>query len=328
MLDARKLRVLREVAERGSLSAAAHALKYTPSAVSQQIAALEREVGLPLLDRSARGVRLTEPGRTLVRHAGDVLSRLAAAQDELAAIAGLHAGELRLGWFATAGPILMPRAIAEFRRRHPGISLVLVEADADECIDLLRAGELDLALVYEFELQDFVAGDDVEQVPLLDDHLSIALPPDHPLAARESLGMRDLAGEAWIQGVRHGSTVEVLHRAARLSGFEPNIAFQTDEHMAVQGLVAAGVGVAFVPRLTLPTVRPDVVIRPLERPRIVRRVRAALAVGRYRPPAVLAMVEILREVCAAFEGDPPLTPARPEAGARSRARARRSSPRA
>jgi DNA-binding transcriptional LysR family regulator len=301
MLDPRKLRVLREVAERGSLSAAAQALSYTPSAVSQQIAALEREAGLPLLERGPRGVRLTEPGRTLVRHAGEVLARLAAAQDELAALAGLHAGELRLGWFATAGPSLMPRAIAEFRRRHPGISLVAVEADPDECIELLRAGELDLALVYEFELQDFVAGEDVEQVPLLDDHLAIGLPSGHPLVAREWLSMRDLAEEAWIQGVRRGSTVDVLHRAAHLAGFEPNIAFQTDDHMAVQGLVAAGVGVAFVPRLTLPTVRPDVVVRPLDRPPIVRRVRAALARGRYRPPAVLAMVEVLREVCAAFE---------------------------
>src|ERR671932_747815 len=142
------------------------------------------------------------------------------------------------------------RAIAEFRRRHPGISLVAVEADADECIELLRAGELDLALVYEFELQDFVAGDDVEQVPLLDDHLSIALPPGHPLAERERLSMRDLADEPWIQGVRHGSTVQVLHRAARLAGFEPNVAFQTDDHMAVQGLVAARVGVPVVARLT------------------------------------------------------------------------------
>ena len=191
-------------------------------------------------------------------------------------------------------------------------------------------GELDLALVYEFELQDFVAGDDVEQVPLLDDHLSIALPPGHPLAERERLSMRDLADEPWIQGVRHGSTVQVLHRAARLAGFEPNVAFQTDDHMAVQGLVAAGLGVAFVPRLTLPTVRPDVEIRPLERPRIVRRVRAALALGRYRPPAVPAMVEILREVCAAFEGDAeaelaPAASPRPEAGARSRVPARRSS---
>jgi DNA-binding transcriptional LysR family regulator len=329
MLDPRKLRVLKEVAERGSLSAAAQALSYTPSAISQQIAALEREAGLRLLERGPRGVRLTEPGRALVRHAADVLSRLAAAQDELAALAGLQTGELRLGWFATAGPILMPRAIAAFRRRHPGISLVLVEADADECIELLRASELDLALVYEFELQDFAAGEDLEQVPLLDDHLSIALPPGHPLAEREWLSMRDLADEAWIQGVRHGSTVDVLHRAARLAGFEPNVAFQTEDHMAVQGLVAAGVGVAFMPRLTLPTARPDVVIRPLERPRVVRRVRAALAAGRYRPPAMLAMVEILREVCADFEGDAeaPLMPAadRPEARARSRAPARRSS---
>ena len=330
MLDPRKLRVLREVAERGSLSAAAHSLSYTPSAVSQQIAALEREAGLPLLERGPRGARLTEAGRTLVRHAGDVLTRLAAAEDELAALAGLHAGQLRLGWFATAGPILMPRAIAAFRRRHPGIAIVPVEADPDECVDLLRAGELDLGLVYEFELQDFRAGDDLEQVPLLDDHLSIALPPGHRLVERDRLTMRDLAGEAWIQGVRHGSTVDVLYRAARLAGFEPNVAFQTDDHMAVQGLVAAGVGVAFVPRLTLPTVRPDVAIRPLERPRIVRRVRAALAVGRYRPPAVPAMVEILREVCAAFEGDAdaPLSAlSRSGAGARSRGPARRSTPR-
>jgi DNA-binding transcriptional LysR family regulator len=235
----------------------------------------------------------------LVRHAGEVLARLAAAQDELAALAGLHAGELRLGWFATAGPSLMPRAIAEFRRRHPGISLVAVEADPDECIELLRAGELDLALVYEFELQDFVAGEDVEQVPLLDDHLAIGLPSGHPLAARDWLSMRDLADEAWIQGVRHGSTVDVLHRVAHQAGFEPNIAFQTDDHMAVQGLVAAGVGVALIPELALSSVRDDIVVRALSPESPVRRVVVATLQPPGIAPAAAAMVELLRETGAA-----------------------------
>lgn len=295
MLDVRRLRVLREVARHGSFTAAAAALSYTASAVSQQIAALEREAGATLVERGPRGVTLTEPGRALTRHADEVLGQLAAAEAELQALAGLRAGLLRLGWFATAGATLMPRAIATFHRRHPDVALELLQGDPDECIPRLRARELELALVYEFDLEPPLAPD-LDQVPLLEDPLHIGLPGDHRLAGRERVRLADLAGARWIQGVRHGSTAEVLPRACRIAGFEPDIAFRTDDRIAVEGLVAAGVGVALIPRLTLPTARADIAVRPLEATGLSRRVRAALPPAGYRSPAATAMLDILSEL--------------------------------
>src|SRR6266540_6187788 len=296
MLDVRRLRVLLEVARRGSFTAAARALSYTPSAVSQQIAALEREAGTTLVERGPRGVMLTEPGRVLAKEADEILGRLAAAELELQALAGLRAGLLRLGWFATAGATLMPHAIAAFQRHHPAVELDLLQGDPDECIPRLRARELELALIYEFELEPPVAAD-LEQVRLVDDPLYIGLTSGHPLGSCQRVRLADLAGDRWIQGVRHGSTVEVLPRACRLAGFEPAIAFRTDDRIAVEGLVAAGVGIALIPQLTVPTARPDIVVRPLEGTGLFRQVRAALPPGAYRPPAAVAMLAVLREVC-------------------------------
>src|SRR5919108_4564114 len=148
MLDVRRMRVLREVARRGSFSAAADALAYTQSAVSQQIAALEREAGTRLVERGARGVRLTDAGRALVEHADGILARLTAAEEELEAIAGLRGGRVRLASFPTAGATLVPLAIAEFSQRHPGVELSLVEAEPEDAIPQLKSGQLDVALTF------------------------------------------------------------------------------------------------------------------------------------------------------------------------------------
>src|SRR3954447_9804276 len=151
MLDVRRMRVLREVAARGSFSGAAEALSFTQSAISQQIAALERETGTKLVERGARGIRLTQAGGVLVRHAEVVLARLANAEEELAALAGLRGGRLRLSSFQSAGATLVPRAVAEFHERYPEVELGLVDAEPEEATELLRAGEIGLALVYDFE---------------------------------------------------------------------------------------------------------------------------------------------------------------------------------
>src|SRR3954452_13100376 len=140
MLDVKRMRILKEVADRGSFSAAAEALSYTQSAVSQQIAALEREAGTQLVTRGSRGIRLTEAGETLVKHADAILTRLADAEAELAAIAGLRGGRLRLATFATAGSTLMPLAVATFRQRHPDIELAVKQLEEDESILMLKAG--------------------------------------------------------------------------------------------------------------------------------------------------------------------------------------------
>ena len=295
MLDMRRLAVLREVARHGSLSAAAAALDYTASAVSQQLRTLEQEVGTVLVERGPRGARLTEAGQLLVRHAQRLLEGVEAAEGEVQALVGLRAGQLRLGWFATAGSTLMPLAIRRFRDRHPGVELQLTEGDPDVCADRLRGGQLDLALVYDFELAPSL-GRDLRQVELLTDRLRVAVPREHRLAGRTRVDLVALRDERWIQGVRSGSTLEVLPSACRAAGFEPRIAFRTDDHMAVQGLVAAGIGVGLIPGIALPSRRQDIAVLDVRRPALVRHVRAALPPGRYRSPSAAAMVEVLREV--------------------------------
>jgi DNA-binding transcriptional LysR family regulator len=302
MLDLRRLNVLREVARHRSLSAAAASLAYTPSAVSQQLAALEREVGVGLVERGPRGAILTEAGRTLVRHADEILGRVNAAEAELRALLGLEAGRLRLGAFTTAGAVLVPRAVKAFRDRHPGVDLALTELDPDEAMRRLAARELDLALVYAFPIVEELPSDGFEYVRLLDDRLYIALPQSHRLAGRRRLNLSELSDEPWIQGVHRGSTVAVVPAACRAAGFEPRIVFRSDDHMAVQGFVAAGLGIAVVPQVALATARRDIVIRPLqvEADVLTRQVLVAMPQASYRPPAVAAMVGILADVCRHF----------------------------
>jgi DNA-binding transcriptional LysR family regulator len=304
MLDVRRLQVLREVARHGSLSAAASALAYTPSAVSQQIAALEREVGVGLVERGARGSILTDAGRILVRHADQILGQISAAEEELRTLVGLEAGRLRLGAFSTAGAVLVPRAVKAFTERHPGVETDLVELDPDEATGLLAARDLDLALVYAFPVVEDLPGEAFEYVHLLDDRLYIALPQSHRLARRQRIKLAELAQEPWIQGVRRGSTLAVVPAACRAAGFEPRIVFRSDDHMAVQGFVAAGLGVAVVPQLALATARRDIAIRQLEVAGdvLTRQVGVALPLS-YRAPAVAAMVEVLKQVCATFDAD-------------------------
>src|SRR5580700_1576223 len=201
MLSVSRLRVLKEVAYRGSFSAAAEALSYTQSAVSQQIAALEGETGMALLERHPRGVSLTAAGQTLVGHAEGILARLDAAEASLAAIAGLRGGRLRVASFPTAGATLMPLAIATFRSSYPDVELTLAEGEPEPIVARLRAGELDLALLFEFDGQSLLAAD-VTRTELLEDPMYLALAKTHPLASRERVRLHDLADEAWVQTSR------------------------------------------------------------------------------------------------------------------------------
>jgi DNA-binding transcriptional LysR family regulator len=300
MLDVRRMRVLREVARRGSFSAAAESLAYTQSAVSQQIAALEREAGTRLVERSARGVRLTDAGRALVEHADAILARLADAEAELEAIAGLRGGRLRLASFPSAGATVMPEAIARFRARHPAVELTLEPAEPEQSIAMLRAGEADLVL-------DITPGfrpprdDGVERVHLIDDPMYVALPAGHPLAHRRQLKLEDLADEAWILGTT-GSCPDasIFLHSCQLAGFEPNVAFNSDDYFAIQGFVAAGMGASFIPDLALITVRDDIVVRSLGARAPQRIIWAATLRDSYCSPARQAMVEILAEVGAEF----------------------------
>ena len=297
MLDLRRMKVLREVARQGSFSAAAEALSYTQSAVSQQIAALEHEAGAKLLERSPRGVRLTYSGRALVEHSDAIFARLAAAEAELDDIAGLRAGRLRLASFSSAGATLAPLAAGKFRERHPGIRMQLVEADEDESIPLLRAGELELALVFEPHLLPDSALEGIEQVHLLDDVMYAVLPRDHRLAKRRRLRLTDLADDPWINPV--ANCAQIVEEECRRHGIEPDVAFSSEQYATIQGFVAAGVGIALIPELGLHPVRDDVVVRSLGSEAPVRRILAAVHAG-YRSQATDEMVEILKEVAATY----------------------------
>jgi DNA-binding transcriptional LysR family regulator len=300
MLDVRRLRVLREVAAQGSFSAAADALSYTQSAVSQQIAALEREAGSRLVERNARGVRLTEAGRALVAHTDAILARLADAEDELQAIAGLRGGRLRVAAFPSACATLMPLAVARFRELHPGVDLSLLPAEPDEALRLLRAGEADIALSIETTFACSTP-DDVARVELLDDPMYIMMPADHPLAGRARLRLADLTEASWMVGTTGTCPdASIFLRACQVAGFEPRIAFHLDDYNAIQGFVAAGMGVSFIPDLALIAVRDDVVVRSLGAKPPVRRITATTLAESYCSPAKQAMLDVLVEVAGEF----------------------------
>src|SRR5688572_28663815 len=197
MLDVKRLRVLHEVARQGSFSAAADALSYTQSAISQQIAALERETGTTLVDRGARGIRMTDAGEALVRHADAILTRITDAEAELEAIAGLRGGRVRLASFATAGSTFVPHAIATFHELYPDVEIHLKESDPEESVPLLKSGQLDIAILFE----PHGAGDlsDTDQTHLLEDPMSVVLPESHPLASKAKVRLKDLADEPFVQ---------------------------------------------------------------------------------------------------------------------------------
>lgn len=292
VLDAARLRVFREVVRRGSLSAAAEALSFTQPAVSRQIAALEREAGAQLLERTPRGIRLTEAGRVLLGHAEAILDRMAIARAQVEAVAGLTGGRLRIGSFPTANATVVPRAIAAFAREHPAVELSLVEAITPEAIAHLRAGDVDVAvLTHGPDLE----GADVDVVDLVDDELLVALPAAHPLAHKPKLRLRDLRDETWIESVSAGRT---LLDAALAQGFEPRVRFGAEGWLSKQGLVAAGVGVTLIPGLGIATVRDDIVLRSLSPRPPRRRIVAALPAG-YHAPATAPFVELLRQAAAA-----------------------------
>jgi DNA-binding transcriptional LysR family regulator len=308
MLDVRRMRVLREVAAQGSFSAAAEALSFTQSAVSQQVAALEREAGTRLVERGSRGIRLTPAGQALVSHADAILSRLDDAEQELAAIAGLRGGRLRTASFQSAGATLVPRALAEFHRRHPEVDLSASTAEGLEARDRLRCGEIDVAIVEDFEAQPLISPD-LETEHLLDDPYYIALPTGHRLADRKRVALTDLADEDWINSCPGTTCDQVVLNACRAAGFEARVVVQCDANDQMQACVAGGLGVALWPQLALAHVRPGVVVKPVAGTQVVRRVHAATLAGAYLSPATEAMLAILRETANEFRTGIPLAAA-------------------
>ena len=301
MLDVKRLRILREVAQAGSFSAAADALYLSQSAVSQQIATLEREVGMTLLDRTREGPKLTDAGRILVSHAEAAIARLDEAERELAAIAGLEGGELRLASFPSASATVLTEAVSVFHQRHPNVRLSVAEAEPEESLPRLRGGELDLALTFDYPSMPEEPDRDVDLTLLLTESMHIALREDHPLAGRAKVRLGDLCDTEWLSGTRPSTCGEMVADTCRNAGFEPRIAFESDDYHVLQGFVAAGLGVTLLPDLALATLRSDLVVRPTEPAAPKRRVWAATRAEGARSPATDEMLSILVDVGRAYE---------------------------
>jgi DNA-binding transcriptional LysR family regulator len=305
MLDVRRLRVLQEVAVRGSIAAAAEALSFTPSAVSQQLKKLERETGVELLRRTPSSVTLTAAGQRLVDHTDGILERLAEAEADLMRLAGKEE-PLRLGSITTAAVTILPEALKRYAGLRPPGEVHVVEADPLASLARVRARELDLAIVYEYDHVPLPVDDRLELETLLEEPMRVVLPAGHPAARKRAVRVEELAEEAWIKGTSRSSCHEFTARACRAAGFEPRIVAEFDDYAAMQKAVAGGVGVAFAPDLGLTGLIPGLDVRPIAFAAPHRRILAAARRGETGEPAVAAMLEALHGAVAARE---PLFPA-------------------
>lgn len=296
MLDARRLRVLREVAEHGTLSAAADALHLTPSAVSQQLAALEREVGQPVLERNGRGVRLTGAAEVLVGHADLVLAQLEAAAADVAAYSAGVVGTVRIAGFATALAELVAPAAAGLRASHPRLSLLIAEQEAPQCFTALARGDIDIALSMASRQAPSLDDPRFHRRPLRVDALDAVVPAGHPLAARAEIPLAELADEPFVGPPDGTSCHDVTVTGCSAAGFRPAFTHRSLDFHTTMALVAVGLGVALVPRLAQALVPAGAVVRPLRAPAPARHVFAATRAGAERRPTVAAVLDALAAV--------------------------------
>jgi DNA-binding transcriptional LysR family regulator len=303
-LDVRRLNMLRELAERGTVAATARALGYTPPAVSQHLAALERQAGVTLLERDGRRVRLTPAARLLVGRTERVLAELEAAEAELAAVHGEVRGLVRLAAFPTAAATVVPHAMAAFAARHPGAEVTLAELEPEDALPALKLGEVDVALVHEYDFSPRPSDDSIELTDLLTDPIRVAVPARHRLAGPE-IALEELASERWIAGYLDTACHRVVMTACRAAGYEPRVVARTNDFRVVLALVTAGQGVALVPDLAVHGVPGGVCLaRAAGRP-LARRIFAAVRRGGATHPAVAALVDALETVSLSRPGGPP-----------------------
>ncbi|WP_030543563.1 LysR family transcriptional regulator [Streptomyces albus] len=312
MLDVRRLHLLRELDRRGTIAAVAEALTFTASAVSQQLSVLEREAGVPLLERSGRRVVLTPAGRTLVAHADAVLERLELAVSELAGAREGIRGPLRIGTFPSGGPAIVPAALAELARRHPALEPMVQEIDSARVSDGLRAGELDVALVHDYDFVPASPDTTVGQVPLLEEPMYLATggatdgaTDSAPAAGSAARGgtLAELLGpwaaSPWITA-RDGTTGHAMAvRACQAAGFQPRIRHQVNDFRTVLALAAIGQGAGFVPEMATAHAPEDVVLTRLP---LFRRSKVAFRAGGGSHPAIAAFVAAARTAVGAMGG--------------------------
>lgn len=298
MPELKQLRVLAAVAETGSFSGAAGRLNYTQPAVSRIVAALERELGAVLVERGCRPVRLTDAGAALVRHADEVFAWLSSARSEIEAITQVEAGSVSIGTFSSAGVSFVVDALSEFRKRHPAVRVSIGEGSMPSAlIRRLRAGDLDLAVVFDYPAAGEDIGAGLELHHLMDAPWDVVLHPGHRLARRSRVRPEDLADEDWLLpdfGPESPSLL-LINRMCATAGFEPRVAFRVNDCHMNQALVAAGEGVTLLPRLLLDPVHPGVVVRCVDGDPPTMRVAAIRLPTRYLAPAVAEFLAVLKD---------------------------------
>ncbi len=302
---------MKAIADEGSFTGAAIALGFTQPAISQMVRRLEQRTGTILVERYGRQVRLTEAGQILARHAVGVLAALDAAEEEISAIAGLRAGRVRLMAFPSSSATLVPKALAILKQRHPDVTIHFTEAEPPESLAALRSGDADVAVAFAYEGMDLgELEEDLSMLVtrrLLDDEVRLVVPKTHPLAGGTVAQLSDFSADEWIAGCPRcrGHLLSLANH----SGFVPNVAFETEDYVAVIGLVAAGLGVALVPDLILTAARQDddVVALPLN-PASRRQILAVTTADMQRVPAVAAALDALCE-SAGVPREPTLQPA-------------------
>jgi molybdate transport repressor ModE-like protein len=275
VFEFRHFQVLRAIAREGSLAGAARALHYSQPTIAHHLATMESHFGAPLVHRSPRGVVLTEVGRLLLPHAEAVLGRVGLAEQEVRALVEQGAATLRVGTFPTAGALLLPPAIRQLAQK--GVKVSLLEGELPTVVEALRTGSLQVALVYSQPGEPLDLGEEFVLHPLLDDPLLLALPAGHPLAGLDSVPLGPLRDEGWIMGTYDWDPCDrVLSRACAHEGFEPVIVMRTDDYEVLKGFVAAGIAVALIPRLVLTGHEADLAIRPVDGPKLARRIGVAM----------------------------------------------------
>ncbi|MGW5861247.1 LysR family transcriptional regulator [Streptomyces sp. NPDC055239] len=313
MLNVRRLLLLAEVAERGSLTAAAEALSMTTSAASQQMSLFEREAGQPLIERLPRGVRTTAAGAALVERGRAIRREMQAAEADLEAFGHLDRGVVTLGSFPTASASLLPLALTRFRRAHPQVRTVVRAGVLAQLREMLHIGEVELSLLWDYDWSR-VDDDQLILTPLLEDPTVLVVPTSSPLVASDRVRLSDLADQEWIIRAENHPVADVLRRACRQAGFEPRIAYASHDYQEAQAMVAAGLGLALAPRLALTNRRSDVRLLPLSpdphahSPQEqaagavppVRRILLARPAQRAVTPAAQAMARVLHTVARGF----------------------------
>lgn len=302
LFDMRRLALLVEVVEEGSITAAAELMMYTPSAVSQQLRKLEQEVGQPLLNRRSRGVVPTEAGQVLADHARRIVRQMHAAQSDLDQIAGLKRGSLAIGTFPTLAGSFLPTVIRVFKKRYPAIGLSVRSARFDELVADLESGVTGLCLLWDYPWNPF-HDETVRVTEVFRESTVILVARGHRLADREQVTMEELRNESWIVRAEAHPVVEVLQRSAHDAGFEPTIGFLANDYQEAQAMVSVGMGVAMVPKTAVALQHPDVRVLSLGSQAPLRRVLLAQRQDKVYAPAEVAFHSTLLEVARERAGD-------------------------